>query len=217
MDDPADRFEHKHVHSVYDEIATEFSKTRYNVWPSVKTFLDNIACDNTETSVIEVGCGNGKNLLYLKKRNFSGRLTGCDFAEKFVEMVNLLGIECVKANAVLLPFQNETFDYTLSVAVIHHLSTEDRRVTAIGELIRITKKNGLIFIQVWAFEQHSGSKREFVTQDTMVSWKNDHQRYYHIFVKDELETLIETKFNGIVSIEDRKYDYGNWLVILKKL
>lgn len=44
-------------------------------------------------------------------------------------------------------------DYVISVAVIHHFSTEERRLEAINELVRITKPGGTILIYVWAFEQ----------------------------------------------------------------
>ena len=52
-------YEKTHVHDVYESISDHFSQTRYKVWPSVKKFLDEIP-DNA--SVLEVGCGNGKNL-----------------------------------------------------------------------------------------------------------------------------------------------------------
>ena len=69
-----------------------------------------------------------------------------------------------------MPFNDNEFDYVLSVAVIHHFSSSERRIEAIKELIRITKKGGDIFIQVWAFEQPETSKRKFTKQDEMVSW-----------------------------------------------
>ncbi len=42
----------------------------------------------------------------------------------------------------------------MSVAVLHHLSTIERRQKAISELIRVTKPGGKIFIEVWAKEQN---------------------------------------------------------------
>ena len=221
-------FEQQHVHSVYEAIADKFDRSRYKVWPSVQEFLDNIVSEAKETNnsleILEVGCGNGKNLkaLYAQSvlqihQSLRINLTGCDMSDKFIEMVKNNGIHCVKANAVELPFESDTFNYVLSVAVIHHLSTEERRVQAIRELIRVAKVDSLIFIQVWALEQLPNAKRQFTTQDNMVSWKNEYDRFYHVFKENELETLITENFGDNVTIEDRKYDYGNWLVILKKL
>jgi tRNA (uracil-5-)-methyltransferase TRM9 len=230
-------FENDHVHKVYDLIADDFSKTRFNVWPSVKEFLDKIpkntssspenCLENTSSarvdclegsSVLEVGSGNGKNLIYLK--DVKNKI-GCDMSDRFVEMVISKGIACVKANAVELPFPPNHFDYVLSVAVIHHLSTTERRLKAIEELFRVTKPGGLVYIQVWAFEQNLGKKDKpgrklnFETQDTMVSWNNTHDRYYHVFVEGELENLIYL-FETTVNILETKYDYGNWTAICQK-
>jgi SAM-dependent methyltransferase len=144
---------------------------------------------------------------------------GCDMSDKFVEMVTAKGITCIKANAIDLPFPSNHFDYVLSVAVIHHLSTDDRRLKAIDELFRVTKPGGLVYIQVWAFEQNfengSSSRRKFESQDTMVSWNNTHNRYYHVFVEGELESLIES-LKIDVNILETKYDYGNWAAIVQK-
>ena len=41
----------------------------------------------------------------------------------------------------------------MSIAVIHHLSTETRRLQAIQEINRILKIGGEALIYVWAYEQ----------------------------------------------------------------
>jgi ubiquinone/menaquinone biosynthesis C-methylase UbiE len=203
----ASDFENESVHNVYTEIAREFSDTRHSVWPSVKRFLDQIP---KNTRVLEVGCGNGKNLAYLDD---SIEKIGCDMCEKFVDITRKKGITACNANALDLPFKDNDFDVVLSVAVIHHLSTEERRLAAVQELIRVTKPGGVLFIQVWALEQPPESKRKFTKQDTMVSWKNKHDRFYHVFKKGELEGLIDT---NIVDIITSEYDYGNWYIICQK-
>ena len=50
-------------------------------------------------------------------------------------------------------FSSNAFDACISIAVIHHLSTKERRENAIRELLRIVKPNGLVLIYVWAQEQ----------------------------------------------------------------
>ena len=58
------------------------------------------------------------------------------------------------------------FDSVISIAVIHHFSTDQLRIQAIEELKRVTKVGGRILIYVWAFEQH----RKFASQDVFVPW-----------------------------------------------
>ena len=60
-----------------------------------------------------------------------------------------------------LPYKDETFDAVLSIAVIHHIATTERRVRAIRELARILRVGGRIIISVWSMEQ---SHRKFQSQ-----------------------------------------------------
>ena len=98
-----------YVYQVYDTIAEHFSQTRWNVWPSVAKFLDDIPDDSR---VLEAGCGNGKNLVYLKNVK---QKEGCDTSHKFVEMVQKKGIKCQKANVTDLPYPNNTFDLSYDI------------------------------------------------------------------------------------------------------
>ena len=41
----------------------------------------------------------------------------------------------------------------LSVAVIHHIATAERRVKALRELSRVLRVGGRVIISVWAMEQ----------------------------------------------------------------
>ena len=50
-------------------------------------------------------------------------------------------------------FRSSSFDACISIAVIHHLSTMERRANAIKELLRIVKPRGYVLIYVWALEQ----------------------------------------------------------------
>ena len=52
-----------------------------------------------------------------------------------------------------LPFRDESLDAALSVAVIHHIATAERRIRAIRELARVLRVGGRVMISVWAMEQ----------------------------------------------------------------
>jgi len=57
-----------------------------------------------------------------------------------------------------LPFFPQ--DFAISIATIHHLSTQERRCEAVKSLIRSVKPNsGRLLIYVWAVEQDGLSKR----------------------------------------------------------
>lgn len=56
----ANDFEQRHVHQVYDEIADHFSQTRYKTWPVVQRFIEELPKGSIG---LDVGCGNGKNMM----------------------------------------------------------------------------------------------------------------------------------------------------------
>lgn len=211
-------FEKKYVQDVYEKIADEFDQSRYNIWPSVQKFLDNIPKKTKQSpplKLLEVGSGNGKNLAYIQENLPHISAEGCDMCQKFVDIARRKELKCIRANNLNLPYEDDTFDYVLSVAVIHHFSTVERRMEAIRELLRVLKKGGQLFIQVWAFEQPAESKKSFQTQDELVSWKGKEDRYYHLYKKGDLEKEInDTKINCVILNSD--YDYGNWICTIKK-
>ena len=56
-------------------------------------------------------------------------------------------------NNLSIPLKDNIADYVLSIAVVHHLTTEERRYKAVSEMIRILKPGGKMIIQVWAMKQ----------------------------------------------------------------
>lgn len=142
--------EKKYVHRVYDAIAPHFSSTRFAKWPKVATFLNSLPLGSL---VLDAGCGNGK-YLGLNPNCF---FIGCDISAPLIGICADRGNEVLVADAVILPYRTGYGDAAISIAVLHHLSTESRRKKAIDELIRVVKKGGLVLITVWAVEQEDRS------------------------------------------------------------
>lgn len=138
--------EKKYVHRVYDAIAPHFSSTRFAKWPKVATFLNSLAPGSL---ILDAGCGNGKYLGLTPDSVF----IGCDISAPLVGICADRGHEVVVADAVNLPYRTGYGDAAISIAVLHHLSTEIRRKKAIDELVRVVKRGGLVLITVWAVEQ----------------------------------------------------------------
>ena len=199
------------IANVYNNIATDFSNTRYKIWFSISKFIDTFK----ETDLnADIGCGNGKNMIY-KSLNFKGM----DICDEFVKICKDRNLDVIKGNILSIPFESNMFDNVITIAVIHHLSTKEERINAIKEIHRICKDGGRFMIYVWAFEQPEDSKRHFQSQDEMVSFKKVngevHYRYYHLYKKDELEE--EIKLSCIpYKIMESGYERGNWYVIITK-
>ncbi|KAF1793615.1 S-adenosyl-L-methionine-dependent methyltransferase [Phytophthora cactorum] len=205
------QLEREHVHKVYDLIAPHFSHTRHHPWPQVTEFLDKL---EPGALVADVGCGNGKYL----RVNPSLCMIGADRSIPLMHAGAPSGSNLLGCDALKVPLRTGAFDAALSIAVLHHISTEERRVALIRELARLVRVGGEVLIVAWAFEQDGRSKRRFEKQDVMVEWKLqqkyakeeekeddatgshgkvDHEkrwvvyeRYCHVYCSGELEALV---------------------------
>ena len=83
--------------------------------------------------------------------------------------------------------------------MIHHLSSNLRRVAGVRALLDALRPEGKALIYVWALEQKSSRRGwdENSQQDVMVPWTTregsqevTYQRYYHLFRKGELEDYV---------------------------
>jgi tRNA (uracil-5-)-methyltransferase TRM9 len=201
------------VQDVYNNISSDFSHTRYSVWHGVKKFLDTLPVEST---LGDIGCGNGKNMLYRSDLICKG----IDFSEHLIEICKSKNLDVLYGNILSIPFRNEEFDNTICIAVIHHLESEYERVEAIRELLRVTKKGGRILISVWALDQEKNSKRIFNTNNSYVPFHtkdgNVYNRFYHVYSKGEIEHDLRYITDYNFETEDIFYEKGNWYVILHK-
>ena len=214
----ANNLEIKKVHDVYDTISKHFSNTRKIIWPKVQDFIDSF---DSKSLIIDIGCGNGKNMGTRNDCIYIG-LDACENLMKQAKKQE--NCSYIIGNCIDLPFESNSFNYAMSIAVIHHLSTFERRLQAIQEISRILKIGGEALIYVWAFEQPKFENEQ--SQDVKVKWllqkkyniyDEDKQfnRYYHLFKKNELELLINN-VNDLNIIESGN-QYHNWYCIVEKV
>ncbi|GMF63670.1 hypothetical protein B5S33_g2715 [[Candida] boidinii] len=162
--------ESEYVHDVYNHIANHFSQTRYKPWPIVTDFLET---RDKYSLGLDVGCGNGKYL------NINSKLymIGSDHSSGLVNQAKSLhkgeiNNDLVLSDGLTLPHPTGLFDFAISIAVIHHFSTEERRIQAIVEILRCLHKGGQALIYCWALEQENSRRgwKEGMDQDVLVPW-----------------------------------------------
>lgn len=226
-----DEFERKHVHSFYREVSDEFSGSRNRPWSKIEEFYRKYVASTD--LILDAGSGNGINTL-------RPRVTvSVDYSKELLEISKqragkegqIMHARCDLAEP--LPFRDSVFDVVVSVAVLHHLCTEERRRSAIKEMIRVAKPGGYLLIYIWSdvpggkqekFERLGRGEGggEWASTDVWVSWKkiNRKNRYYHLFAPGELENLVTSSLAGQtderLQILDRGHDRGNNFLIFKK-
>ncbi|KAI2631928.1 S-adenosyl-L-methionine-dependent methyltransferase [Hypoxylon sp. NC1633] len=194
----AESYEQQHVHSVYESIAPHFSATRHKPWPLVAAFLSGQARGSVG---LDVGCGNGKYLdvnrdVFVMGSDRSAALAalarglkvvgageGVNGEDKGTEMERRGGTSCADvvgvADGLDLPFgggaaRGRRVDFAICVAVIHHLSTRERRIDGVRALLDcVHPGTGKVLVYVWALEQGTsrrGWDEGTADQDQLVPW-----------------------------------------------
>ena len=203
-------FERIFVTNVYSTIALHFDKTRYHTWPKIREFILSL---KEKTTIYDIGCGNGRNLNLRDDCLF----IGCDNNLELLTQATKKKLNCVYGDNLELPFEDNCADAVISIAVIHHFSTEERRIQALGELFRILKPTGKILIYVWAYEQQ---KFKNIDKNAMIPWNNQTdgqilKRFYYLFSWKELDALVTNNFPNINILESGCQSYNYYLICQK--
>lgn len=101
-----------------------------------------------EFSVLDVGAGSGEFLReianFARKNNLKAQLSGLELNERSAESIleeskNYAEISAVRADALILPFADKAFDYTICSLFTHHF-TDENVVAILREMSRVSKR-----------------------------------------------------------------------------
>jgi SAM-dependent methyltransferase len=126
-----------------------------------------------------------------------------------------LKVNLTIADAVSLPYPDNTFDWAIAVATYHHIQGDKQRQKAFQELRRVLKPGGEAFITVWNRWQPSFWLKG---KEVNMPWKSRGKilyRYYYLFSYPELRSLLSRVGFEIISMFPEK-SYGLWLKFLSR-
>jgi ubiquinone/menaquinone biosynthesis C-methylase UbiE len=206
----------------YNDIASEFSETRAYVWQCVKDFTKFINSFNKESEsfILEIGCGNGKNIEYLNKNIDSEfNVIGIDNCENFIKICKNKNLSILNCDSDLMPFLNESFDFILCIAMFHHLLTIEDRDSTFNEILRVMKNCSYGILTCWSTIQPEKSNFKFTEGINIVPWKGRKNinkiRYYYVYsekmFREYFESFVEIKIIDIYN------EFGNWVLIFQKI
>jgi len=97
--------------------------------------------------ILDAGCGSGRNIVDLARH---GVVTGVELSGTSVELARARATgEVVEGSVMDMPFDDASFDLTVSLDVIEHLEDD---VGALRELRRVTKPGGALLVTVPAYQ-----------------------------------------------------------------
>ena len=117
-----------------------------------------------------------------------------------------------------IPLRTNSCDSAICIAVLHHLSTFERRKRCLQELVRIVRPGGLINIQAWAIDQDATSRRKFAANDVFVPF-NAQPKYLQIQAHKSPEQTSESKSTAdkySEAFQNADYDENKGLVVFRR-
>jgi len=214
----------------YNLIAEDFARTRKEPWSELRFLFDDYLIPGER--VLDLGCGNGRFFEFFKGENMD--YFGVDSSEKLIEIAKKKnsGAKFQVAGALNLPFPENFFDKTYSIAVLHHIPSEKLRLGFLEETKRVLKPEGFLILTVWKFHRPKElflilkftilkllglSKLDF--GDILEPWGKKIKRYYHYFSKKELINLIKKsgfQINDCGIVKNERGNRQNIYIIDKK-
>ena len=168
--------------------------------------------------LLDVGCGNCRNTMIFAKHGFD--CYGIDFSKQMLKNAesyakqNNVKINLRTANVTTIPFKDNTFDYAMCTAVLHHVGNKQERKKVLSEIKRVLKNRGQALISVWNKLQWNFL---FSRKEKYVGWRvNDvtYYRYHYLFTYWELKRLL--KEAGFKIIDHSGFLGKNIIFIVKK-
>ncbi len=170
----------------WDKIAKEWNRLRQK--PT--EFAISLANEWQQGKILDIGCGNARNLKPFLEKGFE--CYGIDSSKELIKIAKerIKEAKLTQASATNLPFPNESFDYIICLAVLHHLKPKDHE-KVLNEIKRVLKPEGIAAIAVW-----NKLQMRFILgkKEQMIPWKLQDkiiQRYYYFFTYWELKKMLK--------------------------
>ena len=196
---------------------TKFSldkiKDNYPVWPievMVKVFFGEYLKGvkpnlDSNTKVLDVGCGFGNNLLPFLVKGCIGK--GVEITDEMAKLTQEIirnrgfnEVEIKKGNNQSLPFEDNEFDILISNNALHYERNESDYLDALKEFSRVLKPGGCLYIMTVG-PDHDIYKRAKITGAHTFKIKDwdfrDGESYFYLSNQKYLEFYLDKFFINI--------------------
>ena len=108
---------------------------------------------DVDSTLLDVGCAKGFMLYDLSLLIPGINFKGIDISKYAIDhALDSVKKKLLVANARDLPFENDSFDFTISINTVHNLEL-DQCAEAIKEISRVSKKNSFITVDAYRNEE----------------------------------------------------------------
>lgn len=213
----------------YQTFSASFSKTRFSVQPGVKKIVADYLLEptsNDNTSILDIGCGNGELARYLGTTSYEGKFLGIDSSPALLDFSRRTSptarfspsflVKDITSQNWAAQLHGDAFDRIVSFAVMHHIPGVELRNHVFQSIRRLITNNGLFIHSQWQFMNSTKLAKRVIPWetiglsqslmdpgDTLLDWRAEERktgyRYVHLFTEAELSQYAAT--NGF-SVSD---------------
>jgi ubiquinone/menaquinone biosynthesis C-methylase UbiE len=148
-----------------------------------------VGCDQRKLRLIDIGCGTGRFLDFVKQKWPRLPVLGLDLSQAYIRharrhLERWSHVNLIVANVEIIPVQNRSCEAVTSVFMMHELPPKVRR-TVIGEAARVLKPGGrLILVDSL---QHGDEP----AYDGMLEGFPHfyHEPYYHTYIREDFSAI----------------------------
>ena len=221
---------------IWDTIAESFDLTRKTPWDICVEFIQTLP---SKWIVGDFGCGNGRHSILMA--NQCKNVICIDFSQNLLSIIQEKTTASSKVNLVCsdltkIPLKDNTFDAVLFIASLHNIPKKINRITALAELHRTLKPDGIALLSVWNknIDYYNSIKKNSLnlniptykleSGDVFIFWNQNGlhvPRFYHLYEKPEIIKEIENSGFHIDSFKNvriaSKKTPDNYFIQIKKL
>jgi SAM-dependent methyltransferase len=171
--------------------------------------ITRLLIDRHAERVLDLGCGSGRHLVHFARSGFSAY--GLDASPEATRLAHeWLASEGLQADVRQqdiyqpLPYADAFFDAVVSIQVIHHARIAAIR-RLVGELTRVLKPGGLVFVTVPAV-QNQASRFDEIEPGTLIPLDGPEQGLpHHYFTVAELRDLFGAFDADAVHVDNHQH------------
>jgi len=158
------------------------------------------------TEVLELGCGNGKTLAAMVKKEW--HITAVDISSTAILLARKAivdryeHVKLMEADIMSLPLEPSNFDAVFCYHVLGHLVSKDRE-KALNEVKRVLKPGGKLFIQEFSMNDLRFGKGEEIEPNAFL---NQNGILTTFFSEGTMFQMLEQVFPG----SDIEISTGSW-------
>lgn len=169
-------------------------------------YFEQSKCKN----VLDLGCGTGRNTIYLASRGF--KVSACDISKTGIELtkkqadsLGFMDINYSIEDMFRLTYDDNSFDGVLCIWVQGH-GTKKEVQQGIDEILRVLQKDGTVVTDFVTIGDSTYGIGKEIDQNTFVGGRPGEEEIPHFYTSKEELYLMFSGYKSI-NIKDKSYHF----------